>query len=295
MIKYFIPLFLLLTACGAKTGFPRVEGIDEYKRDLFDLREKVLAKSFLCKGGFYGVPYGDNNCDSGDSVIFAGLSCLSGGRNCETVKASQGPNGRFWRSPSRVEKDTAPTFSRDQAKGVMAYLIATKDKQVANKWLEYIRSQNSRMCPDGVSHCALSAPSWSLLGDVWRHIGLSPTANMETHRVADDAIRIYEAKNNSGYRLHLVALDSWLRREAGRGDRIDDKVTAILHSRQARNPFFAYLAGDFVASARLTLEKCANSPSGSRRQWAWQREESERAWENSQGWDCVFMLDLLLK
>jgi hypothetical protein len=294
MKKYIAPLLLILSACGAKTGSPRVEGIDEYRRDLYSLREQVLSKSFLCKEGFYGVPYSDERCDSGDSVIFAGLSCLSGGRNCETVKRSQGEDGRWWRSPARVGTDTPPTFSRDQSKGVLAYLLRTKNTSAASKWLGYIRSENSRLCPDGIAHCGISAPLWSLFGDVWRALGLSPTSNMQTARAGDDAIRIREASRNSGYRLHLTALDSWLRRSANRGDRIDDTVTRIIHRRQPKNPFYAYLAGEYEIAAQETLKKCANSPSGSRRQWAWQREESEAAWKDSQGWDCIFIIDLLL-
>ena len=301
MKKLALVLALFLVACGSKEGSQQVTGIEQYKKDLFELREKVLAKSWVCNDDRYGVPYNvspagmASGCDDGDATIFSGLLCLAGDRFCENVRLAQSQDGRYWRSPNRVENDDAPTFSRDQSKGVLAYLLHTKDTTAARKWLVYIRSQNSRLCPDGISHCGISAPLWSLFGDVWQFLGLSRTANMQSGRALDDAIRIREASTNKGYRLHLVALDSWIRRAANRGDHIDDTVTRIIHRRQPKNPFYAYLAGRYEVAAQETIKKCANSPSGSKRQWAWQRDESEQAWKDSQGWDCVFLVDLLMQ
>jgi hypothetical protein len=62
---------------------------------------------------------------AGDSVLFNALLCYSGGRGgCAAVAASQGPDGRWWRSPLHIGwedlrpgSDSQTSFSRDHVLG----------------------------------------------------------------------------------------------------------------------------------------------------------------------------------
>src|SRR5581483_2635248 len=94
-----------------------------------------LDNVFVCKSNSVDFPSkeGDKpgSCDDGDMTLFNGLLCLSGQDiGCTAVQKSQGPDGRWWRSPRRINWE-APnhdvSFSPDQALGVFAYLIATRD------------------------------------------------------------------------------------------------------------------------------------------------------------------------
>jgi hypothetical protein len=47
---------------------------------------------------------------------------------------------KWFRAPGLVDKrssESGPSFSRDQSKGVMAHLIATKDTEAAKKWMRF--------------------------------------------------------------------------------------------------------------------------------------------------------------
>ncbi|MDZ7963212.1 MAG: hypothetical protein RMY34_36070 [Aulosira sp. DedQUE10] len=78
----------------------------------------------LDKGGGDGV---------GDSVIFSSILCLSGERwACESIRQSQGIDGRMWRSPQRIGIGDRPEirgkngeFSRDQLLGAMLYMVTS--------------------------------------------------------------------------------------------------------------------------------------------------------------------------
>ena len=103
------------------------------------------------------------HCDDGDSVIFNGLLCLSGDdRGCDAVAASQADDGRWWRSPRRTngDLDSRNSFSRDQAYGVVAYLLRTGDTAAATAWMDWIL--DNRACAvtnPATGGCSVPAPA----------------------------------------------------------------------------------------------------------------------------------------
>jgi hypothetical protein len=110
-----------------------------------------------------------------------------------------------------------------------------------------------------------------------------------------------EAKNNEGYRLHLVSLNVWatvlLNRLTGTGR----DVARILAERQPSNLWFQYLdnlthGGDAVRydnTAQALTELMRVWPQGNRSQWCFERDSNENACIDSSGHEYVFLARLL--
>jgi len=101
--------------------------------------------------------------------------------------------------------------------------------------------------------------------------------------------------NSDNYPLHLAAVQILLLQRMGeRDDALVRAAATHLNEREARNAFFAFLAGKKTgpsgASELLSTECPATSD---RSQWAWERPDSEKAWEKSMYWDCIFVARLL--
>jgi hypothetical protein len=84
-------------------------------------------------------------CNDGDSVVLNGLACAGGDdRGCDSVKRSQGKNGRWWRSPKKLYETpgegSETTFSNDHAMGAWAYIAQTKDREAFRNWMSWIDS-----------------------------------------------------------------------------------------------------------------------------------------------------------
>ncbi|MHC2581148.1 hypothetical protein ACVI1J_006735 [Bradyrhizobium diazoefficiens] len=84
-------------------------------------------------------------CNDGDTILFSGLTCSVGDkRGCDTVKRSQGTDGRWWRSPRKLREGAADggsetTFSNDHAAGVWAYIAEERDTEAFRKWTRWIK------------------------------------------------------------------------------------------------------------------------------------------------------------
>lgn len=150
---------------------PQLPPIRTQVQDLQDRMELWNDLAFTCpfgKNGFPSKEDGDDRCDDGDMTLFNGLLCAAGdARGCDAVKALQGPNGRWWRSPKRINTkeaqndDEQASFSTDQALGVWAYLAERKDdgdaKRAFEKWTTWIN--NNKRCgarcipPGGLRYC----------------------------------------------------------------------------------------------------------------------------------------------
>ena len=259
------------------------------------------------------------NCDDGDSTIFNGLLCLSGEKvGCEAVKDAQGPDGRWWRSPRRMENsnfNSGTPFSRDQAMGVLAYLAATKDKAAALRWYQWIKDNRPcsienpftgnctvkglhRLCKgDDSMQCTITPTVWSLMGYVWSYIGLERSSLMSRFSGSERSdIELEAAKTaKPGYRLHLKAIQSHISQYVGVG--INSRIMRTLFERQPENPYFQYvLFGPSQAIFDKVIDVCPNPEYGfdsTRFQWAWERATSSEAWHESMGWDCIFLSNLI--
>lgn len=262
------------------------------------------------------------SCDDGDSVLFNGLLCASGEvLACEAVKQSQGADGRWWRSPRRVEDNLGEenSFSRDQALGVLLYLATSRDEQAAKKWLDWIDANSTcaienpladncsvkfeyRYCDDDTDgRCLLTDSSWSLMGRVWKSLGLDRHGMMRRFASADasDLQELLASSVEPGYRMHLKAVSSFLKLRLGSGESSARDIAREISRRQPENLFFQFVEGQDAGSiATRLLDICPSSDddlSFRRYQWSWERDTASQAWQESMGWDCVFLANLLIQ
>lgn len=270
----------------------------------------------------------DGRIEDGDMGIFGGLLCRSGDEKeigskegCKLIQNANTSDGRFWRSPGRKgESDTKEhaSFSGDQLKGILHYFTTMDDKDRLEKFLHYLRSKPTQVpdpsvvlesgyssCPNYGPNftCLLSGSDWYALRLLAHKHGLESALphdlpSMDSRYGFSYETLIWEALlTNSGYRLHLVANTAWILRNMGENDAHLDKVFQIIAARQPENPFFLYLLlGTDRRVQRLTDAKCMlplNRNDFS--DWAWQRAETQHAWDRSMVWDCVFMYGLMAR
>ncbi len=270
----------------------------------------------------------NGECPFGDMTIFAGLLCLSGEKSaCENVKNAQSKTGEWFRSPGmkdREQDDGRANFSRDQSKGVLAYLIATQDSEAAVAWMDFIERNDWKLCQKskiGWDACSPRLTWWSDTTNVWDFLKLPRNKKMgHSNFLVESWYRPIEARyQGNDYPVHLTAVGIYLRQElekrSGSPDRKKKdllKLSRIVHERSPNNPFYYYLryGADDVA-ADLVLKYCpAEAPAKidgrDHGEWMWQRAEDDKlddrekvgdelSWNYPGGHDCVFMINLLLK
>lgn len=225
-----------------------------------------------------------------------------------------------------------PSFSRDQAVGVLAYLIKTKDRAAALRWLDWITNNNGYWCTDYISlnevradFCNIALASsgtggyWDLMGYVWLHIGLSPNSEMVRAMSGnghDQQLTLQSLTAPLGFHLHLVAAEIYLREQMNQNSLAMKAAADTIDTRQVENPFFKFLRGDVdttwdkirrllpttvkkknlnLDSLRLTSRFCPRAGNLPKimDQWAWERARSDQAWKKSMLWDCIFITNLL--
>lgn len=259
----------------------------------------------------------DDITPAGDSVLFDALLCYAGDPlGCASVAASQGPDGRWWRSPLHVGwedprpgSDRQTSFSRDHALGVLLYLALTGDAQAAGRWLDWMDDHRGplgqlRVCPDPktVTDCDVTPNLYSLMYKVWSAVpGLAPTLEMTFFKNAgDEAISLQAiAATPPGYQLHLQAVDVLIKRVTGQG--VTSSLAAAIVDKQPDNAFYRWLDGqDPQSIAADVLDRwCVFDSSddyrpGEQNDWIWQRDTAEPGLaERTLAWDCLFMADLL--
>jgi hypothetical protein len=279
------------------------ESMNELVEQLRAKRELTLKWAPLCEDGTQS----HNLCPFHDMAIFSGMSCLSGQvERCEDVRRAQGPDGRWWRSPQLVGNDEEiSTFSRDQAKGVLAYLVATKDVAAAVRWQTYLDSHKQKMCPKSDNNrCTITAGTSRLFGAVWEYLGLKPAKWMNRgERISAYYNQIEARYQPDNFPMHLNALNAWVRLEIERrggpkAQEVDGKVIKELVRREPENPFFLILReGPTEKVAKIILEKCPDQrPLGpDRLDWAWQRGQEGQPWLRASGHECTFMINVFEK
>lgn len=285
----------------------------------FDLAWKHNAKpSKSVSYGKYPAELLENGTfNDFDMALFGGLVCLAGrDEGCELVRKSQGRDGRFWRSPDRVDnhqlKDGSP-FSGDAFNGVVAYFATTKDNDAGTRFTNYLKyvSANKqkfhkttvyKSCTqDDALQCVLGGAEWhwlNLLAEKYGVATLVPTDVRDargTFGFSEDMMVWQAALVPAGYRLHLTAIQVALSR-AIRGDSETlRRAAATLAARQPANPFHLYLhlGADMLAQANLPTYCDRSRTQKEYTDWAWQRPTTEKAWLRSMRWDCFFMHQML--
>lgn len=246
-----------------------------------------------------GASVSKERCDVGDAALFNGLLCLSGDQlSCEAVRRSQGSDGRMWRSEIRVAADAVNSFSRDMAMGVLAYLVATKDVSLASRWMTWIESNNWRLCRESSDNrCDFSPGFWSLFRDVWQYLRLPLNQQMDTAILDDSLLALLQSQfAPEGYELHLSAVNLLIRKSMGQKSTTLDALARALTTRQNLNPFFAYLSeGGTPRTQENLFQWCPDTAPYERTEWSFERTEGDLPWERSMGWECLMLMNFILR
>lgn len=302
---------LLMTACATAKRPVEVPIENPIKTELLSQKVKILEWSVKCEG----TPV-KPECDDGDALLFSALLCASGENfACDVVKRSQDNEGRVWRSPKRVGNEEVNAFSRDQGLGALLYIAATKDVEWANRWWLYIK-KTKRLCPqDSDFRCRLTAayiafhnyvaekvPGMEKLSYAWamREKNEQPIPpSREPNSPVSALDRLWqglEPVTPSGFPLHLLGVQLYAKVVLGDWNEVLQQITERMVKREPLNPFFLYLQkGQDNAVGSLLLTLLPKQKPASMHQWAWERTDSEKAWESSMGWDMVFLINVATK
>jgi len=271
-------------------------------------------------------------CDDGDMTLFNGLLCAAGNNSgCEGVKFAQDQvTGEWFRSPRIQALPVDPSrgvrndrgdheFSPDMAIGVQLYLLKTKDIAGAEKWFSWLHSltcePGSTNCTNppmfcGQENCGIRPGDAAVLGRTAQNLidnhGMQPLPPGSLKNMMDNESVRFENYilaqsiiNRPGYSQHLVAAQILISNMLGV---TDDKVSqaAIYLDKNPvneKNAFMAYLLhGDTPQVRDHILSRCPTPKTRLKsplKQWTWEREVSDRAWESSCYWDCLFAYELL--
>lgn len=233
------------------------------------LRSDILSWAPRCNDGTLTF----HECPFGDALEYMGMLCLSGEEKyCDYVKQSQDTGGRWWRSPGLVGHEEGvggngwATFSRDMARGAWAYIVAKKDKTAALQWMNYIQSNEYKLCAkskEGWDACSTRMGFWNFAREVYDWLGLPRTRKMQAYKSL--ILRLYsplEALTQPrGFQMILTAeaiytLYEMEKRGAKLKDRdILERVARIIHTREPKNPFYEYLVNGATEKGAQTLLK----------------------------------------
>ncbi|SAL51445.1 hypothetical protein [Caballeronia concitans] len=266
-------------------------------------------------------------CYSGENVACDAV------QNAQSREAALPRRGEWFRSPRLAlnpELHPSNSFSNDQNLGVLLSVVNHRSEQKyldrLSAWTTWIEANAAciigneplclrgwpRFCRDDNEHgCGLRPGDIATLATVLHRLNLplpqGPGGAMGQlfDAFVEAAIPITFADantNDTDYPLHLVAVEILLWRSFGASDDtspILDRAAAILHRRQPKNPFFAYLAGEPKNTvAQGVLQFCPDSALSvpkDKVQWTWERADGTGAEKKSMVWDCIFMANLLAR
>ena len=274
----------------------------------------------------------DGTCYQWDMNQRAGMGCIAAtlagdadtvSARCRDVITAQTPDGRWFRGASRIqaEKDKCDShnpdcpelnaFSRDALMGMVGYWTATRlqgnpNRSSAVKWLEWVNAHRGMMCDRADDNrCQIMPDTWSLLGQVWRVLGLTPNTEMKNN--ADIYGLVLPVANPPiGFELALLVDGVFVRRLWNQFDsdpriaatekKILDQAAQKAYQLQPLNPYFDFIANGVSDPMidRLLTYCPVIGPQVNVTDWAWQRDTTKRAWEISMGHDCIFLMNLVI-
>lgn len=302
LVRYFAgPSIILTCSVGCKPSATGPQAVALSSRsdersahfaNLLDRENQIKRWAHRC-----GSSVAKENCEVGDATLFNGLMCLSGDElSCEGVRRSQGSDGRMWRAESRVDTDAANSFSRDMAMGVLAYLVKTRDRELAARWMSWIESNDFRLCKESSDNRCVFTPGFlTLFREVWDFIGLPATARMRASVLDDSIMALLQARfAPAGFEMHLAGVNALIRKSMGQTSPTLNSLAEALMVRQPLNPFFNYLAlGAHARVVKQTLEWCPQGHPQERTEWSFERDQAQKAWQKSMGWECIMLINLL--
>lgn len=283
--------------------------------------------SFKCQNNFPSKEDKEDKdkCDDGDSVIFSGLLCFSGEQiGCKAVKNSQSDNGQWYRSPRRkISKggSSKANFSRDQMLGLMLYFVKTKDKNSAERWWKWVNRKSPRtVCSNNDNVCILvDKLSLSLIAHVFKYIGIKLDSDLQDILNQQNPVENWKttklviAGAEPGYVSHnyIVTLmihnfintsksewkEYWLKQLLKKDDMDENPFFWYVGKKICKNGCSEIQLPSHSEIISKTLQRCPkiDSTISLRKQWSWERTNSNSPWLNSMGWDCVFLGNLLLR
>jgi hypothetical protein len=256
-----------------------------------------------------------NDCPFWDALEYTGMLCLSGELEyCEQAKRSQNPvTGRFYRSPGFVGMDDnstdGPTFSNDMDRGVWAYVIATRDKEAATKYLNYVRGNNYKLCPKSINEwnaCTTRATYWPFAEMVSDWLGIPrDTKKMKGYKFLIDRLYspIEAMVQPKTFQMILTAEKLYtLMKLEEKGGKIRNKkmihqIARIIHRRVPENPLYDFLAnGPSERAGENLLNICPSEKpvvpivNG----YPVYTEPANGDWKQGSGHYCIFMINALL-
>ena len=267
-----------------------------------------------------GVKFAVMAESDGDACIFNGLLASVWDQVINwpqaAVLASQGESGMWYRSPQRRADDNSG-FSRDQAHGVLlSAIMPSMSIRQWDNWIEYIRG--SRPCkvkkPKWMGGgCLLRSPiyyyapddrsqitpcMWAMMGRVADYRGWADQIEMGTWEGSDGDASVLEAENcELGYRLHLNAVQAFIKLLIGQSREFSQKVGQIAWDRVPDNLFYEFLATRTIDESFIQrfMDVAPDPYSRFGNGWVWQSSSVESELPFSSGWDFVFMGKLILK
>lgn len=298
--------FFLALCLGATVGLTNACASDEDENqhfekipttdELAELRESIRPWATRC--------YEDFPCQHNDDhvTLYAGALCLSGETfACDIARASQDDSGRIWRSPRQDEIRERNTSSRDMFVGMLMYWTQVGDTNSAWKAYQYLSANDWKLCPNAKDNRCEMDPkqykvAWQTYKNTFQRMGLKPTPTMNKAAKGGDNVLLGQVKlSKPGYQLHLSALQIWARQVMDRDSSKTDKAARILVDRQPTNPFFRYIAGDIDRAKQIVWEQCPREQTADPIHWKWAHRDEVRDDRDSMGWDCIFMINLLLR
>jgi hypothetical protein len=278
-------LTLLLISCSVEHTLSN----DIVNRQQLD-NKIVILKTFLPVCNDY---LSKDNCDDGDSMAYAGMSCLVGESiGCETAKSSIDDRGQPWRSPNRIDTDIKNGFSRDMLIGMLAYFIKTKDTDNANLFLIWLTANGNKLCI-GDNRCDMTVPMWGLMYEVYTYLGLQTNDKMKNGKYYDDIGQNISAMTvTAGYRLGLVAHVVIIRKYIGTDNYLINRLPEVLLDRSPNSILFKVLKnGNTQENIDLLTSLIPNSKPDMMSEWCIDLDINYC--KQTMGWDLLFVYNLL--
>ena len=300
-------LFLSATACAKGSQESHRTSPIVSDTSLEERREQILEWAVTCHYGDYSYPCEDRPAHKQDekddhSMMMAGYVCASGQPGMhEATRAMIAEDGQMFRSVrQRYEGrgDRADNLSRDMAVGALLCWAVTKDQDSLWRTYRYIREHGNKLCDDDSDgRCLMTPVLWRSYEIAFKHAGLSVPPTMKRNAGGSDALYAQVVLFNTpkGYRTLLNATQLHLHDYVGRGTKNLDRAKEFIRKRERLNPYFEYLArGKTDKAKRLVLEQCPTERPEYADEWTWGQDQDKQKWKESIGWDCVFMINLLL-
>lgn len=298
-------LNILFLAMSCSTPTPTASAFDDHL--LIEKKEQILDWAQTCG---YGYSCEGQRLNEDHVSLFSGLLCLSSKGagdfdvHCRAIYDALGSDGKLWRSPSQVDNKVGNSSSKDVYLGFLAANVVLGDHDLLWRSYQYLEDNDFRLCLDADDNRCDLKPNqhksmFKTIARVWKRAGMriTPTIRRSAYDNVDgDTVLLVQAKTaKPGYQLHLAGIQVLIAQKTERDNSMTAKVAKVLNERQPANPFFAYLRhGATDGVKQMTLDRCPTERPDDYSHWMWSQQDGDQDANSSMGWDCVFLIDLLL-